>query len=281
MSKLLRADFSRLRKSKVFWFSLSAMVIYAFVLAGLLAYSGKISVAPVEYDRYFLSAYGMMGFVPIPGLIMAAFCSVFIGTDFSDGTIRNRLVVGHTRPNIYLSHFLVCTAAGILMLIAFWIPSLAVGLPLFGSFQHMGSIYLWFILDGFLMMASYAGILTMLSMLIQNKTTAAIVSLLLVIVSMFLVVYLLARIEEPEFVENYTLSVSGMTNSETVPNPYYLTPGQRTITQFVLDLIPTGQSMQLSGMSAPHLWQMAVYSLGIVLVTNISGIFFFRKKDLK
>ena len=64
-------------------------------------------------------------------------------------------------------------------------------------------------------------------------------------------------------------------------SPYYIEGFKRTVSQFVIDLMPSGQSLQLSRMSALYYWPLLLYSLGVILVTNTVGILAFRKKDLK
>ncbi|MGY3662454.1 MAG: hypothetical protein ACXAHE_00930 [Roseburia sp. 1XD42-69] len=46
---------------------------------------------------------------------------MFLGTDYSDGTIRNKLTVGHTRTNIYLANLIVTFAAGLLIMCVWFI----------------------------------------------------------------------------------------------------------------------------------------------------------------
>ena len=69
----------------------------------------------------FLNSFGVSGFVALPGIVMAAFCSMFIGTEFSDGTMRNKLIVGHRRREIYFTNFLTCALSGIFLIWCIWL----------------------------------------------------------------------------------------------------------------------------------------------------------------
>lgn len=281
MTKLLRANFARLRKDKVFLVCAAAMVLYAVTLCIAMNYSMHANHTEVPFDSVFFYGYGLGGYLTIPGILMAALCSVFIGTEHSDGTVRNKLIVGRTRTEIYLSNFLTCAAAGVILNICYFVVVCAVGIPLFGFFHASLSIILKLILDGTLMMVSYAAIFNLLSMLIQNKTTTAIVSLIGVIAVMCVSIILIARIAEPEFIEGIEISASGEQVWTTIRNTRYLSEAARAVYQFVIDLLPTGQSLQISGMTAPHLWLMVVYSAAITIAANVTGVFFFRRKDLK
>ena len=61
----------------------------------------------------------------------------------------------------------------------------------------------------------------------------------------------------------------------------YLKPAQRAAHQFVLDLLPTGQSLQIASLSVRNPWTLGAYSLIITGVVNIVGVFCFKRKDLK
>ena len=53
------------------------------------------------------------------GLVAAVFISLFVGSEYSDGTIRNKLVVGHSRMRIYLANLIVCSIACVLISLAY------------------------------------------------------------------------------------------------------------------------------------------------------------------
>ncbi|MBU9728992.1 ABC transporter permease subunit [Diplocloster modestus] len=276
MNKLLNANFSRLFKSRILFVCAGFMAVYAVAACLFCNYYG-IGVA---VDMLLLSGYGLGGVITVAGFIMAVLCSIFIGTEYSDGTIRNKLVVGHGRMQIYLANFITCALAGIVLNLIYGILICAVGIPIFGGFQIPPDTLLAMILDGLLVMVSYAAIFNLFTMLLGNKTTASVISLIGVVVIMCLCAYLILRLAEPEITELYNM-VDGEYVVTRGPNPYYIEGFKRTVSQFVIDLMPSGQSLQLSRMSALYYWPLLLYSLGVILVTNTVGILAFRKKDLK
>ena len=94
MNKLLSANFFRLRKNKCFWGSLAFMFVIG-IASPLLRYrdmkqSGYINNLD---NGFFMCALFI-------GIILAVFCSLFIGTEHNDGTIRNKIIVGQKRETI-------------------------------------------------------------------------------------------------------------------------------------------------------------------------------------
>ena len=51
--------------------------------------------------------------------------------------------------------------------------------------------------------------------------------------------------------------------------------------QFLLDLLPTGQSLQVSRLDTPNLWHLPLLSLGVAAASTGAGLVLFHKKDLK
>ena len=47
----------------------------------------------------------------VVGILISIFYSLFLGTEYNDGTIRNKLIVGHKRETIYLASFITGTVA--------------------------------------------------------------------------------------------------------------------------------------------------------------------------
>ncbi len=280
MSKLLRANFSRLKKEKAFWVAVMFMVGYCVILALIFYHSLKKYGGNVLFDNLFIQGYGMSGTIALPGIVMAAVVSLFLGTEYSDGTIRNKLIIGHTRSAIYFSNFLTCALIGVTLNIVYLVTACAIGLPLFGLPSMDTKILLMTTVDGLLMYISYAAVFTFLSMLFANKTTSSIVAILSVVILMFVCMSFLSLLLQPEMTELYE-----MVNGESVvsygPNPHYVGGIKRMIYQFVIDFLPTGQSIQISFFTATHWKLMALYSGIIIAGTNAAGMFLFRKKDLK
>ena len=77
---------------------------------------------------------GFFGCALFIGIVMAVFCSLFIGTEYSEGTIRNKIIIGQKRGTVYLSNFITCSLVSVVMCMAFFIPYLCIGIPLLGFF---------------------------------------------------------------------------------------------------------------------------------------------------
>ena len=103
MSKLLTAGFSRVFKKKTFYICLIIMAVNG-VLNALSIYSDKALGYNSTLDSIFFE------YVPFIPILMSVFCALFIGTEYSDGTMRNKIVSGHKRSTIYLSNFIICAA---------------------------------------------------------------------------------------------------------------------------------------------------------------------------
>ena len=117
MRKLLRADFARLKASKTFWISLLGMAaICALVVLDNYSMKQRLPDEIFYLEGIFFNYASFLGF----------FCAMIVGTvvgaDYNDGTIRNKLVAGCERRDIYFSHSIVCFAVGVVLVAAFVVP---------------------------------------------------------------------------------------------------------------------------------------------------------------
>lgn len=273
MNKLLTANFARLKKDKVFWISM------AFMFA-----AGVFSIVMKLFNDPTATADQLLFIFPVLiGIVSAAFCSLYIGTEYSDGTIRNKLIVGHARDSVYLSNFITCSAAGIAMCLSYIVAVAILGFPLLGFSEMSIGAAAALTLVSFMMVVACTALFTLLCMLNQNKATAAVVCILIIVALLVLATMINARLEAPQYYSNYIFSNSGgsTTTAGQEVNPQYLSGMNREIYQFFLDFLPTGQAIEISSHSTPHLWLMSLYSLLITLVSTACGLLCFRKKDLK
>lgn len=280
MRKLLSAGFARLWRNKVFW-------------TGHILISGVIILAMLsnyrEQQQYYDFTYTSDTFIPgcymFIGCFTAVFAALFLGTEYSDGTIRNKLIAGHTRASLYLSSLILTLAASLLVSTVSVLLAAAVGIPLFGPPVNI-PLLLEKIGVGSLLVLSFAALFTFLAMLIHNKSLLSVTAVLTFFLLLFAALFVAKRLEEPEYITGrYSLSVNGeLVQDDPVPNPSYLRGTKRAVYEFLQEFLPTGQSFLLNrgdGSAGPaHPLRMAVYSLLLALVNTLGGILAFRRKDI-
>lgn len=274
MRKLLSSDFSRLWKDKIFW--LGTLFMLGF---GIFAVCTKYSDI-IRYNEHEPLDEALLAYQQLIGCCAAVFCSMFSGTEYSDGTIRNKLIVGHLRRTLYLSNWLTNIAAAMIMSIVFLFTYCTLGSFLLDApGAPLGKI-LFYTFISFFTVIAYASIFNMLAMLITRKSTSAVVCLLAIFGLLILAIVIKAKLDAPEFVSGYSLTINGVEQMPPEPNPKYLQPAARRVYQFFLDMLPTGQSIQLSAFDVLHPVLLMAYSAVISVVTTVMGVFAFQKKNL-
>ena len=127
---------------------------------------------------------------------------------------------------------------------------------------------------------AYVSIFHMLSMLVSKKTISAVTCLLLFIGLFLLAVNIQSRIFAPQYLTDYIMTADGYTETTPYPNPKYLTGMAKEVYKFFFDFLPSGQSLQIASEMVKHPALIALYSLGITILTTLAGILGFQKKDL-
>lgn len=274
MRKLLSANFSRLWKDKTFWFE----TIFMFGL-GIFIVCTKYSDMLRYHTNERLDDV-LLSYILYIGFCSAIFCSMFSGTEYSDGTIRNKLIAGHFRSTVYLSNWLTGIAAVFIMSFAFLLSYCALGSFLLEAPGTPPEQILFYLLISFFTVIAFTSTFTMLSMLITRKATSAVTCLIVFIGLFMLALIIKARLEAPEFISEYNMTPNGIEQSEPLPNPKYLQPAARKVYQLFLDMLPTGQSLQLSALAVPNPFLTMIYSIIISAATTVLGFWSFQKKNL-
>lgn len=275
MRKLLSAGFMRLRKVKVFW----VVLLFMMGLGLFIVVQGCLDIIRYgEYGMYDDWLFAYVSFVPI---CCAVFCSSFLGTEYSDGTIRNKLIVGHKRREIYLTNLIVIFVAALFMTGAFLLVYCPLGALVTLPPKLTTGAILRYLTVSLFTTAAFVSIFNMIAMLISNKAVSAVVCILFFFVLLLAAVVIYGRLEAPETFVEYFMTIDGVDVSEPKPNPRYLQGIAREIYQFFFDLFPSGQAVQLAGKMVQHPFRMMFCSVGIVIVTNISGIRAFGRKNLR
>ncbi|MDE6275992.1 MAG: hypothetical protein K2M75_05575 [Clostridia bacterium] len=113
MLKLIRSNLTRITKSKTFW--ICSAVYLAFCLSVAIytrQYPLEGNFKKVVWEMYSNSnpCFTNLGYSasPATGIIVLLYVSIIVGADLRNGTIRNQIIVGHSKTSIYLSNLFAC-----------------------------------------------------------------------------------------------------------------------------------------------------------------------------
>lgn len=277
MRNLLSAGFHRLWRDKVFLISVLAVFLIS-VVAMLNGVRQALSAIANGFSRTLDDLYFFQA--PMLGLYCAVFISLFIGTEHAEGIMRNKIVVGRGRTEIYLSNFIVCLTAGF-CLVAAWLLGGLVGIPTLGLWVIGIKGLLFYILIALFITTALSSIFVLLCMLSTNKAVTAVIAILIAIALLLVSAYINNRLEAPEFLSGVVITSEGIQMGEPEANPSYLGGTMRTIFEFLEDCLPSGQGISMAQIEIGRPVLSLVSSAVITLFTLIIGIFAFRRKDLK
>ena len=172
MSKLLRADFFRLFNSKIFWLG----VLFMAGLAGFMAFTrwSDMQAFPEYYRSRSSDAFILNGGMYV-GIVIAVFTGIFIGSDYSDGTIRNKHIIGHSRMKIYLSNLIICFFASVVMYSAFLVVILgSSALNIISGIEMSGDTLAKLLVTYLFSIWAISAMCLFLAMLIHKKTAGVV-----------------------------------------------------------------------------------------------------------
>lgn len=278
MRKLLNAESRHLVRSKLFWLEILFFIGFsAFIV--MVNYSPEVqsSENPIYLDDVFHTLYQIMAFA------FAVCISMAVGTEYSDGVIRNKLIVGHTRRDIYLSTMLLHMVSSLFMIVIHGVVSYGLGHLLFGGFQIEFSYLVYIIACSTFANLVFVTLFVSISINSSNKAMTVVVTMVLYIGILYLTSFVGARLSAEEMVYDgiELLSDGTVQFGELVKNPNYISGMTRTVYQFIYDLIPTGQIIQMQSDGFVPCIQFPVLSAVLIVLNTAVGYLKFRKKDIK
>lgn len=276
MRKLLRANFSRLWHDRTFWLLTALMVFFGASMAVINA----VNIS--REGTVWVMNFSLLTYVTLAPILNSILVALFVGSDYSGGTLRNKLIAGHRRGHIYLANLLTCCCAGIILCLTFVIPQGVLGLLLGGQIQSTPTKLLMYGSLSFFLMVAFTALFTLIAMLCQNKSHTVAGCVLLAFILIFLGVYITSALNEPEYLAGYSYTENGVTVEEPeAKNPNYISGTKRQVYEFMQDFTPGGQVLQISDMDTEKPVMLALYDGIILLAATGFGMAFFRRKDLK
>ena len=256
--RLLRADFYHLFRSKWLWLSVLAMLGLSFGFVAM-QYSGMDYVVTLE----------RVVFIPLSfyGVIAAALISLFVGEDFSDGCIRNKIAAGRSRSSVFLSHLIVSCFSCVLIYLVMLVVTISMGLALFENNVTITQLLTLAVL-GLLTCLAYACIYCALTVLIGSRTNGVVVCMIVSFVLLFAALH-----------TNQIVVQQPMKNG--APNPHYVSGIKRYVYEWLHDLNPTGQAAQLSSMNCHNPLRWIVSNVMCFILFIGIGRTVFAKKNIR
>lgn len=277
MLNLLHANFKRLVKSKLFYiFSILMFLIVAFYSLILKIYSSNGSMGN-SVDLFFIS-FPSISLIPTIGIAVSVMGSVFLGQDFNYGTIKNKIIMGKTRIEIYLSSLITVFVAGVFFYLSYYLAVFTIGMITIGNplvfLDKVDVIKL--MLYQLLLVLTYSSIATAITFITKNMTASVVILIIFSVVLMTVGYSLIARLNEPEFWYNE--------NGSLIYNEGYISGTKRVILTFIVNFFPSCQScyfMLNPTISEMSLGIMSTYLLFFFIISSSLGILLFSKTDLK
>ncbi len=278
MRNLLSAGFSRLAKSRLLHLTVLAVLIIAAWMMLIAGRSAAGTGSPLENHYFDMGAF--------EGIFLAAFLALFIGTDYSDGVLRNRLMVGRTRKEIYLSNAVLCAAASLAITAAWWVGGLT-GVPYLGWWTLGTRGVLLTLAVSALSAVSFSALLLLASTISGSKAGAAVTCMFLWLALLLAASGMYNALCEPEMYSGMVITVDGLQMTDPAPNPAYVAEPLRSVYRALVNILPTGQMILLANVTSQSQEGITNYPLQIAASVLLAagatsaGLAIFRRRDLK
>lgn len=283
MNKLIKAGVRRTQKNLLF-----PILVIISVAAGV--YSG------ITFNEFsYIDDMGIL----VLFFSLAVFISLSVGSEYSDGIMRNKIVSGHTKGQIILSELILSIGLGFLT-ITLYIVSLAV--ISHSKLGNVPSLQLFLITVGcFIIFAFITTLLTVTACLIPSKAIGAVACILLILVLYVAYDSLNSLLSQPQNIEiDYFDENDDYVRTEIVPNKRYIDGFWRKVCEFFNNAIPFSHiseyenriyiyntltppeiEAEIGSYSNQMLYIYPACSAALAFTVALAGFLVFRKKDLK
>ena len=260
MNRLFTGNLIRLRKNIMFWLALGCAAIGPISrLINNCYYKTEMDV-PFYADSGFLLIGCDYFFV----IALSVAVALFIGTDFSDNTIRNKVITGQSRLSIFAANSITSIIIAVCMYLAGAVAA-CVGIPLLDGFELPIDKLVIQMASAVAAVSAIAVFVCTVIMMIGNRVIGVIASMLFVIGLQMSASTLWSRL--------YFFEESRVT--DTV---------RAKLDMFLYDWLPTCQIYRLTSKVTDipeNIYLFPVYSAILILVVGTIGMLVFKKKNLK
>lgn len=273
MIRTFNANMFRLKKSRLFWW---AVVLTALVTAGVVLLCSLTIKG--EASEYALESYALSE-APFVMIANAAAVILFLGTDHSGRTVRNKIIVGNKRGGIYAANMLTGAVIGCSVTVAWLVGGLA-GVPILGWWKMPLAEAAVYIAASIACAVAVSAAAALVGMLIQSRAGAVVVGLTAAFALIWCAgsIYNRLNAQKDEMTAN---NVGGELKFELIENPNYIGGLKRAAYELALNVNPLGSAVALSNCDLKDP-VAGIAGAGFVTVFISSlGAAVFRRKDLR
>ena len=262
MINLLSLGFSKLFRNLAFRIGTAAMAVLPVIVALFSYFDEKTPKVPQD-GIYNVGLY-------LIWLIIGSFVSVFVGQDYDEKTMNNKIMAGHSRVSIYFADYIVTLSGAVIMQLVAIAAGSAVAVPLFGMYtQPLGTVVCSQLIV-FCVIAVYTAVVLFITTAVTSKTYAQGISMVAVL-ALFIVgnsVYdNVTKLKAKAAEEN--IAITELVRENSVKDILY-------------NALPQSQADRvLEGGVPENAAKMICFDLSSIAVFTAAGLFIFSRKDIK
>ena len=252
MVKLLKEGLAKARVAKRFWICAAILVALSLLYVLLINWEGTNGMD----DKIGAEAalFCMLGNQP---LFMAIVPAMFLVRDFTQNTVRNKIICGYSRSSIYIAHTIVFALVALFYHFVSMASALAFGIPILG-FGELASGYVAVYFGySLLLILAYAALTMFICMLMRGVSGVIMAYVINSLLSTFAVIAVLV-VKNDDIVKLMNCAILDMQATAIFSG---MAEGE----------LPSKTEMVL----------MPVCSLSYIIGLPIVGIHIFKKADLK
>ena len=115
------------------------------------------------------------------GLVIPAFAGILVCSDYSNGTLRNKVIAGNRRSQIYLSHLIVSVLFSVILITIYAAMTTGLALLFFPFNRDLGTELLHFVVNGLLAFVFRATVSTLFALVLRSIAPTIIFTIVVAI----------------------------------------------------------------------------------------------------
>jgi len=244
MANLLAEGYRRLFKGKRFYIVLAVIIAIPTIAAVFLRI--------VEKRALNLGGALVFSLIGTMSMFISITAGLFIINDFKNNTIRNKIIIGHSRAKIYLANLIISLTVAFIYQIVFWLTLIVFGKTIMRFDDFPSKEIFQNMLLTLAIIFAFTSCFVFICTTLKNTGGFALSLMLDTVVSML--VLLVMIIPQKEISKILSIAVPSMQKNSLSNNP---------------TVVPD------------NIWWMILIDIGICVAVTIAGIEIFKKSDLK